>query len=79
MAEAGHEVVGIDNLNLYYDVSLKMGRLAAQGFTPSFDERRSEISADSRLRFRKLDICDKVALLELFKQEKFDYVIHLAA
>ncbi|ODP96834.1 protein CapI [Salinivibrio sp. SS3] len=61
----GHQVVGIDNLNDYYDVSLKQARL-------------NSIPRAS-FRFLSLDIADRTAVAELFEQEKFDRVIHLAA
>ena len=60
----GDEVVGLDNLNDYYDVRLKHARLA-------------ELPAD--FRFVKMDIADRKALPELFAAERFDAVIALAA
>ena len=61
----GHEVVGLDNLNDYYDVALKQARLA--GLThPGF-------------RFVKLDLADDSGLAELFARERFARVVHLAA
>ena len=62
----GHAVVGIDNLNDYYEVSLKQARLARIESRPNF-------------RFLKLDLADRAAMAELFAREKFDRVIHLAA
>lgn len=62
----GHTVVGVDNLNDYYDVNLKHARLA------QFEQHDNFI-------FIKLDIADRVAMTELFATEKFDRVIHLAA
>ncbi|KZN58223.1 hypothetical protein N473_05640 [Pseudoalteromonas luteoviolacea CPMOR-1] len=59
------EVVGIDNINDYYDVELKHARL-------------NRIK-DSRFTFIKLDIADREATADLFKREQFDRVIHLAA
>lgn len=61
----GIEVVGIDNLNDYYDVKLKQYRL-------------SQIT-DSKFHFHQIDIEDKVKLRELFKEHKFDVVFNLAA
>ena len=60
------EVVGIDNLNDYYSVDLKHARLEMLSSNPAFT-------------FLKQDISDKQELLDLFKKEKLDYVIHLAA
>ena len=62
---AGHQVVGLDNLNDYYDVSLKLARLE-QLQSPLFS-------------FHKMDLADRSAMEALFADEKFDRVIHLAA
>ena len=62
----GDSVVGIDNLNAYYDPSLKAARLDQLRGAPDF-------------RFEKLDIGNKPALDALFGREKFDVVVHLAA
>ena len=62
----GHTVVGVDNLNDYYDVNLKHARLA-------------QFEQHDNFTFIKLDIADRVAMTELFATEKFDRVIHLAA
>ena len=62
----GDEVVGVDNLNDYYDVALKQARLA-------------RLEAAARFRFERLDIADAPAMARLFAQERFDGVVHLAA
>ncbi|MEL0649184.1 NAD-dependent epimerase [Pseudoalteromonas agarivorans] len=62
----GHVVVGIDNLNDYYDVNLKLTRLA------QFENHKY-------FTFLKLDISERSAMSELFKTQQFDKVIHLAA
>jgi len=62
----GDEVVGLDNLNDYYDVSLKQNRLNRLLPYPGF-------------RFVKLDVADRAGMADLFVAEKFDRVIHLAA
>ena len=62
----GDDVVGIDNLNDYYDVNLKLARLARIQSQPNF-------------RFIKLDLADRPAIAELFAHEGFDRVIHLGA
>jgi UDP-glucuronate 4-epimerase len=66
LLQQGHEVVGIDNLNDYYDVQLKMDRLARLTALPGFV-------------FQKLDIAQPDALLKLFADQNPDGVIHLAA
>lgn len=65
LTSAGHDVVGIDNINDYYDTALKDARLQRIAH-PSFS-------------FIKMDIADREAMPALFLQEKFDIVIHLAA
>ncbi len=62
----GDDVLGVDNLNPYYDVGLKKGRLAALQGTKGF-------------RFIKADIADRATIAELFARENFDRVVHLAA
>jgi UDP-glucuronate 4-epimerase len=62
----GDEVVGIDNLNDYYDVRLKAARLARLEGQPGF-------------RFVRLDIADSAQLANLFAGERFARVVHLAA
>ena len=66
LAERGDEVVGIDNMNDYYDVRLKEGRIA-------------EFCTGARRRFLKMDISDKASLDALFAAEGFDAVVNLAA
>ncbi|NET59961.1 MAG: NAD-dependent epimerase [Symploca sp. SIO2E6] len=62
----GETVVGIDNLNPYYDVSLKKDRLAQLGEQPEFS-------------FYLLDLADREGTTELFAQQHFEVVVHLAA
>lgn len=62
----GHEVVGIDNLNDYYDVRLKEHRLET-------------LKPHKAFNFQKIDIEDRTALKKLFKDNKFDGVLNLAA
>lgn len=62
----GHQVIGLDNLNGYYSVELKQARL-------------SELAVHDHFRFRLLDVADKQALLDLFAEDAFDCVVHLAA
>lgn len=62
----GDTVVGIDNLNDYYDVGLKAARLATLQAHPGF-------------RFARLDVADRSAMDALVAGERFDAVVHLAA
>jgi UDP-glucuronate 4-epimerase len=75
LCEQGHEVVGIDNLNDYYDVNLKLARLA------ELDEYVCEkpITGAGSFRFIKLDLIDREGIAKLFSDEQFERVIHLAA
>lgn len=63
---AGHQVIGIDNLNDYYDVNLKLARLDLLKPHPQF-------------QFEKIDLADRSAMEQLFASHRFDRVIHLAA
>jgi UDP-glucuronate 4-epimerase len=62
----GHSVVGIDNLNPYYDPSLKQARL-------------DELAKERGFRFVKLDLADRAGMAELFAEYRFPHVVHLAA
>lgn len=78
----GDEVVGIDNINDYYDVRLKFGRLKQCGINPEEAARWGEETTSQthpKYRFLRLDITDRQAVADLFKREKFNRVIHLAA
>ncbi|MBF8250554.1 MAG: capsular biosynthesis protein CpsI [Deltaproteobacteria bacterium] len=66
LIERGDQVVGIDNLNDYYDVSLKKARLA-------------QLEGRSGFRFVKMSLEDRDGVLGLFKEERFDKVVNLAA
>ena len=66
LLDRGDEVVGIDNLNDYYDVSLKQARLAM-------------LEPHAKFSFHKIDISDCDAVADLFALHKPDRVIHLAA
>ena len=62
----GDEVIGVDNLNDYYDPTLKEARLA-------------RLQAQAGFGFRKLDIADREGMAALFAAERFDCVVNLAA
>jgi UDP-glucuronate 4-epimerase len=66
LMERGETVVGLDNLNDYYDVSLKQARLEI-------------LNSESTFEFQPLELADRDAVSTLFRQQKFDAVIHLAA
>lgn len=75
------EIIGLDSINDYYDVSIKYGRLKNCGFDKSNIEYNKLIKSSkySNLSFIKLGLEDKNNLENLFKEEKFDKVINLAA
>jgi len=66
LLERGDEVIGIDNVNDYYDVSLKKARLA-------------QLEGRQGFRFVKMSLEEREGLLKLFKEERFDKVVNLAA
>ncbi len=66
LLDRGDSVVGLDNLNDYYDVSLKESRLALINDNPAF-------------QFARMDLEDEQGVLGLFEEHKFDRVVHLAA
>lgn len=77
----GHQIVGIDNINDYYDVNLKFDRLAEAGVAKA--NIRYGHAVESELhpgyKFIQLDLNDKVAINALFENENFDAVCNLAA
>lgn len=66
LLQKGNSIFGIDNLNDYYDVNLKLARLEV-------------LEGKQNFRFIKLDIADRESIYELFSNERFDIVINLAA
>ena len=62
----GRDVVGVDNMNAYYDPALK-------------EARRIELAKSRHMRFVVLDLADREATAAFFKQYRFPYVVHMAA
>jgi len=81
LSNQGHEVIGIDNINTYYDTELKYGRLAIAGIHKDQILKKSIVGSTrfSNYSFMLLDITDKEALDELFSKYQFDVVCNLAA
>jgi UDP-glucuronate 4-epimerase len=81
LAAEGHRVIGIDNLNDYYDPELKWARLAAAGFDRrELDEKgRAESSLHPGLFFRQLALEDGEGMEALFSEHQFSVVCNLAA
>ena len=86
LLERGDEIIGLDNINDYYDVNLKYARLNELGIEKE-DIDKNPLSTlnytQSRKfnlhKFYKIDMSDREAMELLFKTEKFDMVINLAA
>src|SRR5258708_30867883 len=66
LAADGRDVIGLDNLNAYYDPALKQARLDELAKVPSF-------------RFVRLDLADRIGMAALFAEHRFSQVVHLAA
>ena len=87
LSARGDEVVGLDNINDYYDVRLKYGRLWENGFRSANGGVLAEIPFGQMLesttlagaRFVRMDLADKESIDKLFAAEKFDKVVNLAA
>src|SRR4051812_11949060 len=66
LLERGRSVVGLDNMNAYYDPALK-------------EARRAELAKCPAFRFVKLDLVDREGVTALFAEHRFPFVVHLAA
>lgn len=75
----GHEVFGIDNLNNYYDVNLKFGRLQECGFDIEAIAYGREVASSQGGCFIQMNLESRADILELFRKYQFDVVCHLAA
>ena len=78
-ASLGHEVIGLDNINAYYETDLKYARLAELGINRDDLEYNKKVEGKENIAFVLLDIQDAGNLNSLFAIQKFDIVIHLAA
>ena len=86
LLQRGNEVIGLDNINDYYDKNVKYGRLQRGGIINTLEDGVTipygELlisKIDSNYKFIKLNLEDKAAMLKLFKEQKFDAVCNLAA
>lgn len=81
LSAQGFKVVGLDNINDYYDVRLKFARLADSGIRKEKIKAGELAQSDmfSNYRFIQLDLTNRENLLSLFENEKFTHVINLAA
>ena len=83
LSQRGDEVIGLDNMNDYYDVRLKFGRLEECGIISRskrfIDGSTRESTLFPNYRFIKMDLADRGQMDELFKASQFDAVVNLAA
>ncbi len=86
LLERGDEVVGLDNINDYYDRQVKYGRLQRGGIIDTLEEGETipygkllTSTTHKNYKFIKLNLEDKEAMMELFENEQFDAVCNLAA
>ncbi|MFP4128318.1 MAG: NAD-dependent epimerase [Desulfonatronovibrio sp.] len=79
-ARRGDEVIGIDNINDYYDVNVKYGRLEYSGFSGPYDSNGLTWSDKyPNLGFIRMNLEDREGLEKLFREQKFERVCNLAA
>ena len=83
LIKQGHKVIGLDNINDYYDVNLKYARLSELGITKEaatvFAEISQSILHGNSMQFIRLNLEDREAVPKLFKTFNFDMVCNLAA
>lgn len=81
LLKEGYEVIGIDNINDYYDVNLKYGRLKESGIKKENVDWGTKVSSEKyeHYSFYRLNLEVTEAINNLYAEYKFDYVIHLAA
>ncbi|MEZ7892929.1 MAG: NAD-dependent epimerase [Candidatus Wallbacteria bacterium] len=81
LIERGDEVIGLDNINDYYDVNLKYSRLAVHGIDKNAIKYGELVNSSKypNYKFMKLNLEDRENIQSLFKNEKFDKVCNLAA
>jgi UDP-glucuronate 4-epimerase len=79
LLEENYEIVGLDNVNDYYDLKLKKDRLKETGIDEIQENDLVTSSSNSNYRFIKTDLENKEVVEDLFKSEQFDVVVNLAA
>jgi len=78
LLKSNYEVVGLDNINDYYDPNLKLARLQDLGFDTNKIEY-NKLLQNNTISFIKLDLTDLENIKQLFKNQNFNYVVNLAA
>lgn len=79
LAHMGHNIVGLDNINSYYDTTLKYDRLAQLGIPKNEILYNRMVQGVSNFQFVEMDLSDAGNLMALFGKQQFDIVINLAA
>src|SRR5690606_33208225 len=81
LIDGEHNIIGIDNINSYYDIKLKYARLNELGIEENkiIDGEYAKSNIYESFQFIKMDLNDRDRLFRLFEVEDFSYVIHLAA
>ncbi|MEX0967955.1 MAG: NAD-dependent epimerase [Bacteroidia bacterium] len=79
IADTNFEIISVDGINDYYEVSLKTGRLKALGFNTDNISYGKFLSSGPRHKFIQLNLEDKDGMEKLFHEQQFDYVVNLAA
>ena len=81
LVDAGLNVVGIDNINSYYNVKLKYDKLPLLGINEIYlwPNKLFQSNKYQNFQFAKIDITDRYQIEELFRREKFDIIVNLAA
>ncbi|MBS1495150.1 MAG: GDP-mannose 4,6-dehydratase [Bacteroidetes bacterium] len=79
LSEQDVTITGLDNINGYYDTQLKIDRLSETGIDINDSSETIQSTKYKNYRFLKLDVTDTEKISKLFKEEKFDTVVHLAA
>jgi UDP-glucuronate 4-epimerase len=79
LLEEGHSVIGVDQVNDYYDINLKLSRLKQKGITPSKELKVSRSEIYKNYYFYKCDLEDKEGINTIFQNHEIEAVCHLAA
>jgi UDP-glucuronate 4-epimerase len=79
LIKEGHEIIGLDNINSYYDTNLKYRRLQELGIPKSTILYNKILTTTSGFKFIELNLSDAGNLMALFAKQQFDIIINLAA
>ncbi|MEX1211404.1 MAG: NAD-dependent epimerase [Balneolaceae bacterium] len=80
LIKSDHDVVGLDHLNDYYDINIKIDRLKRHGIsTEIVSGSKSKSSRHTNYQFARIDLQNRPAVFNLFEEENFDVVVNLAA